>query len=124
MAALTAISISFAAPAALAQDMVSSSADFASFTTAFCGADRSAAHIFVVPLAALEDNSTVSCDFGTANIRVSEPESDPGHYVMNIDPPEGVEDGLDCDGKADKGMSQVALNCLPANMESADHTKT
>lgn len=28
------------------------------------------------------------------------------------------------DGKADKGMAHVALNCLPANMENASHTKS
>ncbi|MEM9104515.1 MAG: hypothetical protein AAGC96_02575 [Pseudomonadota bacterium] len=121
LTALTVLSLALSTPVALAEGMVSNASDFASFTTSFCAADRAMEHIFVVPLSALEDNGSITCDFGDATIRVSEPESDPGHYVMNIDPPSGVEDGLDCDGKADKGMGQVAINCLPANMESADH---
>ncbi len=110
LTAATVLSLALAMPAALAGEMVSSSKDFASFTDTYCGADRSTEHIFVLPLAALEDNGTVACDFGTSKIRVSEPETDPGHYIMNIDPPEGVADGLDCDGKADRGMTQIALN--------------
>lgn|GEM_PF-6686662 len=119
-----ALGLALTAPAAQAQTMVSTSADFSAFTTQFCGADRSAPHIFVLPLSVFQANSSVSCDFGAATMRVTEPASDPGHYVLNIDPPAGVEDGLDCDSKVDEGMDLVALNCLPANLEQAGHRKS
>lgn len=123
LTALAVLPMALGTHAALAEGTVSNANDFASFTDSFCAADRTMEHVFVVPLSALEDNGTLNCDFGNSTIRVSEPDSDPGHYIMNIDPPTGVADGLDCDGKADKGMSQVAINCLPANMEGAGHKK-
>lgn len=93
------------------------------FQEAFCAADRSAAHIFVVPLAMFDDGAALACDFGEATMRIREPLDDPGHVVLNIDPPADVADGLDCDGKADVGMEEVAINCLPADAEAADHRK-
>lgn len=94
------------------------------FQAAFCGASRSSAHIFVVPLNIFEDGAKMSCSFGDYTMRMTEPSDDPGHVVLNIDPPSGVADAFDCDAKADIGMAEVALNCLPANAETVDHRKT
>ena len=91
------------------------------FQSAFCAADRSSQHIFVLPLATFSEGATVTCEHGTSSLRLTEPSDDPGHLLVNIDPPDGVEDGFDCDGKADEGMSLVAINCLPENLESSDH---
>ncbi|MEM7441701.1 MAG: hypothetical protein AAF414_00065 [Pseudomonadota bacterium] len=116
-----AVCASLIAPAALADDLVSDTRDADGFTSAFCAADRSTQHIFVLPMSVFQEGGEVTCDHGTSTLRMSEPSDDPGHAVLNIDPPEGVADGFDCDGKADLGMSLVAINCLPANLESADH---
>lgn len=93
------------------------------FVEAFCAADRSGAHIFMLPLAAFEHDATLDCPDGASTMRMAEPADDPGHVVLNIDPPSGVDDGFDCDAKADIGMEFVALNCLPANAEAVDHRK-
>ena len=111
------------APVAHSETLLSTSGDFDEFKDQFCAADRSAAHIFVLPLSVFQANESVSCDHGESRLRLTEPASDPGHYVLNIDPPAGVADGFDCDSKADQGMDLVALNCLPANMEQGGHTK-
>ena len=94
-----------------------------SFKAAFCGADRSGAQIFVIPLNTFENGATMACDFGSYTMRMTEPSDDPGHVVLNVDPPAGVAAGFDCDAKADIGMYEAALNCLPANTETADHRK-
>jgi hypothetical protein len=109
------------APAAFADGLVSDTRDADEFTAAFCAADRSTQHIFVVPMSVFQDGGDLTCDDGTSTLRMTEPSDDLGHAVVNIDPPDGVADGFDCDGKADLGMSLIAINCLPANLESADH---
>ncbi|MEM1360787.1 MAG: hypothetical protein AAGF94_03635 [Pseudomonadota bacterium] len=120
--AIVAICAVLAAPTALAADsLVSDTRTSEDFKTAFCAADRSTQHIFIVPMSVFQTGGELSCDDGTSTLRMSEPSEDPGHAVVNIDPPSGVENGFDCDGKADLGMSLVAINCLPANLESADH---
>jgi hypothetical protein len=90
---------------------------------ALCGADRTVPHIFVLPASVFEEGGEIDCEHGMAALRSAEPENDSGHWVLNIDPPEGVDDGLDCDGKADIGMDRVAINCLPANHEAKGHRK-
>ena len=109
------------AQTAFADGVVSDTRDADEFISAFCVADRSTQHIFVLPMSVFQAGADLTCDFGTSTLRMSEPSEDPGHAVVNIDPPEGVADGFDCDGKADLGMSLIAINCLPANLESADH---
>ncbi|MEM8818727.1 MAG: hypothetical protein AAGE90_04255 [Pseudomonadota bacterium] len=110
-----------ATPALAADSLVSDTRSAEAFTAAFCAADRLTQHIFVLPTAAFSDGGRVACPHGTSGMRVAVPADDPGHLVLNIDPPDGVADGFDCDGKADEGMSLVAINCLPANLETADH---
>lgn len=120
-ASVVTICAALIAPAAFADDLVSDTRDADEFTSAFCAADRSNQHIFVLPMSVFQTGGDLTCDHGTSTLRMSEPSDDPGHAVVNIDPPEGVADGFDCDGKADLGMSLVAINCLPANLESANH---
>jgi len=47
----------------------------------------------------------------------------PGHNVYNVDPPAGAKNVLDCDAKADVGMLNVALNCMPVTEETTEHVK-
>jgi hypothetical protein len=110
------------ADAASAQT-VSQAADYAEFKTQFCAADHGAEHIFVLPVAAFSDEKGVACDNGESMFRTAEPADDPGHLIINIDPPSDSKTAFDCDGKADEGMAVVAINCLPADMESAMHPK-
>ncbi len=107
--------------AAMSGDYVTQTTGYDDFSDQFCATERNDQHIFIVPTTVFGENASVTCDDGDSMLRTSEPADDPGHTVYNIDPPEGSEAGFDCDGKADTGMSLVALNCLPANMESADH---
>ncbi|MEM8852194.1 MAG: hypothetical protein AAGD34_00750 [Pseudomonadota bacterium] len=93
------------------------------FKAALCHVDRSGGQIFVVPLSVFEDGGSIDCDGSVYSMRIAEPADDPGHVVLNIDPPSDLADGFDCDAKADIGLAEVALNCLPANAEAADHRK-
>ena len=102
----------------------SEAASYDEFVQQFCGETPDHEHIFILPVAVFTDNSSVDCGGAVSTLRTTEPSDDPGHIVFNIDPPEGAEMAYDCDGKADAGMKLVAINCLPANMESADHTKS
>lgn len=109
--------------AAEAAGVVSQSASYAEFKEQFCAADHAAEHIFVLPVTVFSEEKGVSCDNGDSMFRTAEPADDPGHLVINIDPPSGAETAFDCDGKADEGMAIVAINCLPADMEAAMHPK-
>ena len=121
---LPAVGILVLASASAYAGQVSQAKSPEQFTEKFCGAKLDKQHIFVVPTSILTTEKSINCDVGIYTIRTAEPSDDAGHIVFNVDPPEGVENGLDCDGKADIGMETVAINCLPANMEAADHTKT
>lgn len=107
-----------------ADTMVSQAQDMESFRMAFCEAPRAGEHIFVLPVSIFKDNTSFDCDDGTYGLRTSEPADDPGHMLFNVDPPHGSETSLDCDGKADIGVTMVAINCIPVSEESADHSKT
>ncbi|WP_172292553.1 hypothetical protein [Pseudoruegeria sp. HB172150] len=107
---------------ALAQDnLVSDTRSADDFAAAFCAADRSNQHVFILPMELFRDGGEVTCDDGVSTLRMSEPEHDPGHAEVAVDSPEGVEDAFDCDGKADLGMTLIAINCLPVNLETASH---
>ena len=112
------------ATSGIASEKVTAADNFERFNEKFCRASRRHGHIFVVPLEALEGHTSLACDFGEFTLRMTEPSNDPGHYVINIDPPASVANGLDCDAKADMGMQRVALNCLPADQEAAGHSKS
>jgi hypothetical protein len=117
IAATTGLSLAASAQSAM------ESTDYDQFAEQFCAADHAGQHVFVLPASVLVDRASVECDNGVSAFRVAEPADDPGHYVFNIDPPPGAETGFDCDGKADVGMTVVAINCLPASMETAEHPK-
>lgn len=102
---------------------VSQAASFEEFSKQFCSAKRDAPHVFVVPSAVFSENKSVKCEDGESQFRMSEPSSDPGHAVFNIDPPKGSKASFDCDGKADIGMKTVAINCFPVSMETKSHPK-
>ncbi len=102
---------------------VSQAASYEDFSKQFCAAKADAAHIFVVPAAIFSQHKSVKCDGGESQLRMSQPKDDPGHTVFNIDPPKGSKSSLDCDGKADTGMTTVALNCFPVAKETATHPK-
>ena len=124
IASLTVVAVLGFAQNAAADDMVMQASNFSEFTEQFCNASRTGEHIFVVPAQIFTTAKSVSCSHGDSMLRMSEPSDDPGHAIYNIDPPSGVADAFDCDGKADIGMDMVALNCLPANSEKAGHRKT
>ncbi|MEM9224003.1 MAG: hypothetical protein AAGB11_16605 [Pseudomonadota bacterium] len=118
-----ALSLGLAAPAA-AQTAVTQAKDFDAFSKAFCAAPRDGGHIFVLPVKYFGEGRTVDCSDGTYTLRASEPSDDPGHIVMNVDPPSGVTSAFDCDGKADIGLAMVAVNCIPVSSEAPQHKKT
>lgn len=102
---------------------VSQVADYDEFTEKFCSVSRDSQHIFVLPITVFKEQKSVSCADGESKLRTSEPEDDPGHIVLNIDPPHGSKASFDCDGKADIDMTSVAINCLPVSQETEAHPK-
>jgi hypothetical protein len=102
---------------------VSEAADYTMFEEQFCAANRAEQHIFVLPTAIFSQEKGVTCDDGESMFKVAEPSDDPGHLVINIDPPAGSKTAFDCDSKADEGMTIVAINCLPVDQEAATHPK-
>lgn len=52
--------------------MVSQAADYAEFETRFCAADHGKEHIFVLPVAILNDEKGVTCDNGESMFRTAE----------------------------------------------------
>ena len=92
-----------------------------SFSTKLCSADKSVEHVFVVPVAVFKNSSEINCDFGKYALRYTDDKTDPGHVLYNIDPPKGVSKAFDCDAKADEGMKNIGVNCLPIDKESSDH---
>lgn len=79
--------------------------------------------IIVASMELMKRTPYVACQSGNAVIRIAEDLKDPGHVLVNIDPPRGAAKGLDCDAKADIGLSFVALNCLESGMEAKSHNK-
>lgn len=102
---------------------VSQSKNYEDFSKKFCSADHNSQHIFILPVSVFSEQKSVKCKDGESTLRKSEPKDDPGHVVLNIDPPKGSKDGFDCDGKADLAMTLVAINCLPVSKETTAHPK-
>jgi|AP12_2_1047962.scaffolds.fasta_scaffold74419_2 hypothetical protein len=120
---LLAAGVAFMVAGTASAQTVSQAGNYSQFKDQFCAADHSGQHIFVLPMAVFSDEKSVACDNGESMLRTMEPADDPGHIVFNIDPPPDAEAAFDCDGKADEGMTTVAINCLPADEESAMHPK-
>ena len=106
-----------------ANQMISQAANYDEFSKQFCSASRDAEHIFVLPSAVFSQQKSIKCDDGEYQLRVSEHQDDPGHNIFNIDPPHGSKASLDCDGKADIGMTTIAINCVPVAKETKSHPK-
>ena len=92
-----------------------------SFASKLCSANKNAEHVFVVPVTVFKNNREISCDFGKYTLRANDDNADPGHVLYNIDPPKGVSKAFDCDAKADVGMQNIGVNCLPVDKETSDH---
>ena len=88
---------------------------------AVCMVSGAPSKLIIAKMHVLKRESEVNCESGVAAIRYREDVSDPGHVLVNIDPPKGSQKGLDCDGKADVGLHYIGLNCLRASMESTSH---
>ena len=87
----------------------------------FCAASKFHQAVFILPLKLVSEIDQLRCSQGVSVVRVTEPIDDPGHVLVNIDPPIGVSNTFDCDAKADKGMQAIAINCLRVDDESASH---
>ena len=79
--------------------------------------------LLIAKMAVVKNVKSVKCKSGEAMIRYREDVSDPGHVLVNVDPPNGNIKGLDCDGKADIGLHYIGLNCLESSLESNSHSK-
>ncbi len=79
--------------------------------------------LLIAKMSVVKDVKSVNCRSGEAAIKYREDASDPGHVLVNIDPPSGNSKGLDCDGKADIGLHYIGLNCLQSGLESTSHSK-
>ncbi len=79
--------------------------------------------LLISKMAVVKDVNSVKCRSGEAMIRYREDSSEPGHVLVNIDPPSGNSKGLDCDGKADIGLHCIGLNCLQSSLESTAHSQ-
>jgi hypothetical protein len=79
--------------------------------------------LLIAKMAVVKNVKSVKCKIGEATIRYREDASDPGHVLVNIDPPNGNSKGLDCDGKADIGLHYIGLNCLESSLEFTSHSK-
>ncbi len=90
---------------------------------AVCMNSGASSKLLIAKMAVVRDVSSVKCNSGEAMIRYREDASDPGHVLVNIDPPSGNSKGLDCDGKADIGLHYIGLNCLESSLESTSHSK-
>ena len=87
----------------------------------FCTASKFHQAIFILPMKVVKGIDQLRCSQGVSTVRVTELSDDPGHILVNIDPPSGVKNTFDCDAKADISMQAVAINCLRVSDESASH---
>ena len=88
---------------------------------AICMDSGATTKLLIAKMHVMKHAKSVKCKDGSAAVRFREDKSDPGHVLVNIDPPKGSKNGLDCDGKADLGLHFIGINCLNSNLESASH---
>ena len=88
---------------------------------AVCMNSGASSKLLIAKMDVVKNTKGVQCPTGIAAIRYREDISDPGHVLVNIDPPKGNNKGLDCDGKADLGLTYIGLNCLAVDLESTSH---
>ena len=90
---------------------------------AVCMDTGATSKLLIAKMAVVKNVKSVKCKSGDALVRYREDASDPGHVLVNIDPPSGNSKGLDCDGKADIGLHYIGLNCLQSSLEATSHSK-
>ena len=90
---------------------------------AICMDAGSSSKLLIAKMSVVKEVKSVNCRSGEATLRYREDASDPGHVLVNIDPPSGNSKGLDCDGKADIGLHYIGLNCLQSGLESSSRSK-
>ena len=94
----------------------------------FCDSDMSKERNINLPVSTF-DKQSMKCGQDVYKLRKTKDSSDPGHMVYNIDPPamnskQSMNSNVyDCDGKADIGMKQIAMNCFPVSQETKDHRR-
>lgn len=95
------------------------------FQTIFCKLDPAKQSNPTIPADVYQGTvgKEFTCGDLTYKVRVTYDTSDPGHNIYNIDPPADVKKALDCDAKADTGMQNIALNCMPVSEEATEHVK-
>ena len=95
------------------------------FQSIFCKLDPAKQSHPIIPADVYNDaaGKKFKCGEVTYGVRVHPDKDDPGHNVYNVDPPAGAKNVLDCDAKADVGMLNVALNCMPVTEETTEHIK-
>ena len=95
------------------------------FQTIFCKLDPAKQSHPAIPAEVYQATAgkEFTCGDLTYMVRVTPDTSDPGHNLYNVDPPSDVKNALDCDAKADTGMHNIALNCMPVSEETIEHVK-
>jgi len=93
------------------------------FQAIFCKLDPAKQSHPIIPADVYKDaaGKEFTCGDLTYRVRVHPDKDDPGHNIYNVDPPGDVKNVLDCDGKADVGMRDIALNCMPISEETIEH---
>lgn len=72
----------------------------------------------VIPASRFDNNNTIKCKNKVYTLRKKANNNDPGHNIYYVDPPPNNKNAYDCDGKADVGIKNIAMNCLPVRDES------
>jgi len=93
------------------------------FQAIFCKLDPAKQSHPIIPADVYKDaaGKEFTCGDLTYRVKVISDEGDAGHTLYNVDPPGDVKNALDCDGKADVGMLNIALNCMPISEETIEH---
>ena len=121
---LAAAAVAFASTGALAGQLnLMTAHDKAQLEMSICMDHEYPSKVLVVDTTLLKSVKTLNCKTGPAAVRVTEDSQDPGHLIVNIDPPKGDPRGFDCDAKADINVEFIGLNCLEADYESSSHKK-
>ncbi|MCH7928564.1 MAG: hypothetical protein IID03_11400 [Candidatus Dadabacteria bacterium] len=93
------------------------------FQAVFCKLDPAKQSHPIIPADVYKDaaGKEFACGDLTYRVKVISDEGDAGHTLYNVDPPGDVKNALDCDAKADVGMRNIALNCMPISEETTEH---
>lgn len=82
------------------------------FAKKLCKVDKKEKHI-KIPVEYFTGDKSLICSFGKYSLSVMQDDiNDPGHSLYLVTPPESAKKAYDCDGKADNGITKIAMNCL------------